>query len=264
MQMMRVFASLVLLYACGLCFSDDGWVGNGGTPSLMKGHSSIRMVREVVNMALGRQETVVDAFFWFRNEGRSTTVQMGFPDEGSDPDGKPTLKNFSSWVDGREVQTRFFTTQKDGKWHVKTVTIPRGRTVIVRNRYRVKTGVGRIGPKEQFASYGYYTLHTGASWKGPIGEVIVNVRFALDVARPTAVFAAQPVEKALESGTAKAADRAIRHYSRAVLWRGFAKPRVRPGILTFYGRNLNPTSDDDISLTFLLRRDPKLEKKITG
>jgi hypothetical protein len=257
----RHLTLLLLILFAAAAAADDGWIGSGGAPKLMRGHPTISMAREVVNIEIGRSRTVVDAHFWFRNDGPSTTTRVGFPDQESDPETRPVLQNFQSWVAGRKVATKFVHTP-DGNWHVKTVRFPARSTIHVQSSYVVKTGMGRIGPAPRFASYAHYVLHTGASWKGPIGEVIVNIRFAEDLPRP--LLTNDEMDPALNGTDVAEQDRAIRRHRSTVFTSGPSNAKLRPRVITFYRRNLEPTEDDDIHLTFFLRKDPALEKRIGG
>ncbi len=163
--------------------ADDGWIGNGGTPTLMSKHQSISMDREVVKIFVGREKCIVDCQFWFTNLGRACTARMGFPDydehryEHEDPVVKSVFDKFESWVDGRPAKTKFISViDAQLGWQAKDVKFGKNQTRLVRDRYTVTIGSGATN-SPKFIHQIAYTLHTGASWKGPIGKVDVEISF---------------------------------------------------------------------------------------
>ena len=162
-------AALIVLSA--VCLADDAALESaGGSVSLMKGHPSIRMVEESVRVKL--PECQVEAAFVFRNEGASTTVLIGFPEEGEDC---VRLKGFKSLVDGAPITARRIMQTKPTEdsdayeaWWVKRIPFAKGQMRTIVNRYtggRLITGYGCTGFK--------YILKTGASWRGRIGRARV-------------------------------------------------------------------------------------------
>lgn len=168
-----------------LALADDGWVGPaGGSVRLMYGHPSIRMVSERVNIVLPKG--IVTATFVFKNEGKPTTVLMGFPEAGSG--GLKRLKTdtnfrwFRSYVDGKRVQVTRVPELGIGAndahgdeykvWWTKKVAFRRGQTRRVTCQYSAAVGGGIYGDR-----FFEYVLHSGASWKGTIGKALVTVDF---------------------------------------------------------------------------------------
>jgi hypothetical protein len=176
---------LSLALAASLAVADDGGVrGIGGSVELIHPeHSSVRMVRETVDakLNLGNDPPHVRCVFVFKNEGKATTVKMGFPEvsggELADPASRHTdLRGFKSWVDGKQVKTRLILSKKNRErslfraWHVKDVPFAAGQTRTVVDEYAGGMGGDSAG-WENFN----YTLITGASWKGKIGEAKITV-----------------------------------------------------------------------------------------
>ncbi|MGV3614350.1 MAG: hypothetical protein ACO1SV_03350 [Fimbriimonas sp.] len=251
--------------ATALAAANDGWVGSGGTPKLMKGHLTVRMLREKVRIHVRRDRVTVDAEFWFRNGGADTTLRVGFPDESTDPTGEPVLKKFRSWVDGRLVKTRFEAGERADGWHVKSVTFPKGRTVHVRDRYEVPIGNGRLGPKNRFVDYVSYTVHTGSSWKGTIGETDIQVWIDPSLPYPRRVLSDDLYQKFTNREvTDKGAADFVRRHRNTVFTRGVAKPWQVGRILVFRRRDWRPTEEDDLFLVLNARRDTRLERQIQG
>lgn len=238
---MRAIVAFFILVTASVTMANDAWVGNGGTPRLMNGHPTIRMERESIVMTVGRETTTVEARFWFRNDGPSTTVQMGFPDEDSGreepgPTVKAVFKSFASWVDGRRVSMKLQRDEKGAYWHTKEVTFPRGKTVVVTNRYTVPTGMG-VGASIELAEYSArYTFRTGASWKGTIGRSDLRLTFDRDF----------PVVKGLAKDD-----------KRTLAGRVYASgpvPKLSGRTLTLTRRNWRPTEKDDFFVVVPYRR----------
>jgi len=178
-----IFISIIglLFAAAGPLPADDGAIeAEGGAFRLMDEHTSVEMVSERVVADLSPGGAEVDCTFVFKNTVDATTVKMGFPEEGwnsggllEDTDG---FTQFTTWVDGEEVPT---TIEKAPprvggamlRWRAKTVQFDAGQERTVRVRYG-----GPLGGDSSGFAFFPYTLYTGASWKGPIGqvEVIIN------------------------------------------------------------------------------------------
>jgi hypothetical protein len=183
--MRYLFSIMILLCSCATVRADDGGVrGVGGAVELLwPEHPSIRMVRETVNatnLSTVRYQPHVRCVFVFKNEGKATTVEMGFP-EMSGGEGRPTepgesgLMGFKSWVDGKLVKTRLEPSKDNGDqtfeaWHVKNVHFAAGQTRTIIDEYR-----GGMGGDSGGAASFRYTLISGASWKGKIGEADITV-----------------------------------------------------------------------------------------
>ncbi|HRF60547.1 MAG TPA: hypothetical protein PLH94_11640 [Fimbriimonadaceae bacterium] len=102
--------------------TNDAALNWGGTPKLMDAHPTVRMVDEKITIVVGADMTTADCRFTFRNDGPACTVRMGFPDRAdgaADPDEELTeeemkappkrggMERFQSWVNGREVLSRW-------------------------------------------------------------------------------------------------------------------------------------------------------------
>jgi hypothetical protein len=129
------------------------------------------------------------ATFEFKNSGPACTVRMGFPDFGlwayDYPHKKPEtiFKTFQSYVDGKPVATKLeLGADEREQWRVKDVWFPEDGTVTVEEEYT--TEVGGIADKVVMAAAAYI-VHTGASWKGPIGRADFAVHFRPDTELPT-------------------------------------------------------------------------------
>ncbi|HEY3298665.1 MAG TPA: hypothetical protein VGK34_08430 [Armatimonadota bacterium] len=182
----------VLILGSVPTYADDGSYSEsgGGAASPMTPNSSIRMVRERIDIRLGQKGAVVKCVFVFKNEGAACSVQMGFPEsqraigEGSLSGG---LDHFVSFVDGKTAKVThrfppeghsFDNNQRRDytSWYVKTVKFTAGQTRTVEDDYFSRYGTsyylgGTDVPQELFR----YVLVTGVTWKGPIGVAVINV-----------------------------------------------------------------------------------------
>ncbi len=176
--MRRGLITIGLLLLCTSVRADDGAVhGVGGSVALLEAHPSIRMVWERVDVKLGWETAKVRCRFIFRNEGPATTVKIGFPEKawGEGSTATSNFKNFKSWVDGKQIKTRFITSARDNDreykaWHVKTVAFKARETIEIVDEY--ESQLGNISDGSRFFEY---TLRSGKSWKGPIGKAIIVV-----------------------------------------------------------------------------------------
>jgi hypothetical protein len=226
---------------------NDGWVGYGGAPKLMKGHPTVRLVDERVVLYIKKKTKVVDCSFVFKNEGPATTVRMGFPDQDSsyDVEGeqqKSTFNYFRSYVDGKRYGTKFTLGERGNGWQVKHVPFARGQSRRIRNVYEVALGRGNMGGIGGSVHYASYILETGASWKGKIGKTEIVVVFGSTYhPRPTRLL---PYTEASSKG------QWWRSRRSTVLWQGPSKPRLSGNMIFFTRKNWEPTVDDDLTLTF--------------
>jgi hypothetical protein len=226
------------------------------------------MLREKVRVYVAKDKVTVEAEFWFRNGGSTTTLNVGFPDENSDTAGGPALKNFQSWVDGKKVRTQYRTGEMAPNWHVKRVTFPKGRTVYVRDRYVTNVGSWRIGQKEMFSDRVQYVVHTGASWKGTIGETDLRVYIEPSMPYPRRVLSPDPYwemsERSLKEGSLPQVSAFLKKHRNTVFASGPSTPKRKGRELIFIRRNWRPTKEDDLDLVLNARRDVALERRIQG
>ena len=177
-NMRYVYIVILLMLITVHCHANDGSVeGVGGSVALLRSeHGSIRMISEKVEAKLTRDNGAkVRCTFIFKNEGKATTVMMGFPERAEGEEPKQTIKAFKSWVNGKRVKTRLI----QGKagwvgeykgWHVKDVPFKAGETLTI-----VDTYTGGIGGNIDGWKWFEYILKTGASWKGRISRADISV-----------------------------------------------------------------------------------------
>jgi len=153
--------------------------------------NNIRMTREVLTIDYTGQPVQEDktslvgvhARFWFRNEGKAVTQQMGFPL------GREVLTGFGYYdygftvtADGAAVKTTSFPDQKTTSgseltytmWNAFQIPFAAGQTRLVDVHYKIRPRDG----------YFLYVLQTGRLWKGPIGDLSIDVNFGRTPAFP--------------------------------------------------------------------------------
>lgn len=256
---MRCLWPLLLLVAC-FAFANDADVSFGGSPKLLSGKASVRMLHEKIVMDVNLNTTKVTCDFWFKNEGPTATLRVGFPDDGNAnegyEEGGKLLSNFQyfkSWVNDKSVPTGYILGNDSIGWHVKTVRFPKGATVHVRDEYLAKTGAGIVlaGDKQGDCRWARYVVHTGASWKGNIGETLITVNFAKSLF-PNGVKPLAHQDVSLKDDP--------RHLigpnfpkNGEVVCKGVSTAEVSGNTLTFTRKNWRPRQEDDLDLWFSFR-----------
>ncbi|MEW5818699.1 MAG: YARHG domain-containing protein [Cyanobacteriota bacterium] len=159
-----------------------------GTPDVI-------MESETINLNIYNNKTTVEVTFYLKNEGKTETILVGFPDEYASGGIKGQedfeianivgpINNFKCWVNGIEQNVSqknemvkridFNGNERDYKllWHTWPVTFDQGKTTIIKNTYQVENGSNVLGEKNF-----HYTLVTGAKWKGKIGKALITATF---------------------------------------------------------------------------------------
>lgn len=270
----KIWAAAVLmaLLAGGAARANDGGIAYGGSPRLLSGHPSVSMQSEVITMRVGEANVTTDCRFVFRNSGKACTVRMGFPDQGDgafDPDEsneeqlgddaavmktppRTTFDSFVSYVNGKRVTTKLIRANKPGQyWHTKTVTFPAHSVTRIRDVYsqHIPSQSDERGDHKRAA----YVLHTGSSWRGPIGRSTVNVIFRRKCMPGTLIARRTKIVDDVETVNWKKAR------FRDVYYIGPAIPTVSGRTLCFTRTKWRPETKDDILLYF--REDPKEDAK---
>jgi hypothetical protein len=168
-----------------------------GTPGAVYpvANDDIRLDKETVQAVLYRSFAEFHVDIRFVNEGDKQTVRLGFPFPVA-KDGGGELPGFQAWQDGtlvevsRGLQRQTYPPTKALQgYYLMNVTFPRGETTLTID-YLASPGstAGRIyaAPPADFGDadvfpvgkFYQYWLHTGGTWKGPIGKVVVRFRLA--------------------------------------------------------------------------------------
>jgi len=171
-------------------------------------HPDVAMADEFVSITLGAKGATVNAEFTFRNEGTAQTVPMYFLLENDnlynmiDEDeygGKPEVTtiedisnsdyNFFATVSGKECPVQvsmestivytseesepgyYYTQEYSHSYALYEIPFEAGETLTLSAKYWQRYS----GPNFADWCQMYYPIHTGGSWKGPIGHGIVEV-----------------------------------------------------------------------------------------
>lgn len=244
--------------------ADDGGISFGGSPHLLKGHSSVTMESEVVSIDIHDKVIKVDCLFLFHNHGPKCIVRMGFPDEGlgasepyqgfpvpKGPGLKATFLTYDSWVDGKKVPTKLVPTDdRSLYWHAKTVTFNANSDCKIRDVYTLPPGA-QVTSENGMYNQTYYVLHTGASWHGPIGKAQINVKFGPDVLpQPIHLIATG----ALPEGQKFPDLKWSKLPTGTVIYDGPSEPKVDGKTLSFTKTNFSPSEKDDVRLFYGYRQ----------
>ena len=226
---------------------------------MLKGGSTVRMVKELVVMSIGPNNTNVTCDFWFHNDGTACTLQMGFPDEGNaneeiQPGAQPVsnFQYFKSYVDGVAVPTNLVQGQDEMGWHVKTVSFGGHADVHVKDIYSILdgSGIAVAGDLQGSCAWASYIVHTGSSWKGPIGRCEIDVTFDPQFApQSLTAVAAKTLSNSADGRTLTLSPGQF-PAAGTIVYRGVATPTIHGRTLTFVRTAFQPTEADDLNLWF--------------
>ncbi len=163
--------------------TDDGAIGVvGGAVQMLDEHSDVRMVSAKISADVHIGSTRVRCEYLLKNEGKGQMVTLGFPDmpgwEGADVRITHVhLHDFRSWVDGKRLSVKLHTMSREkgsgfDRWYVRRIWFGPGRTRQVVNTYIQGHGMMSDGSR-----WFPYTIWPAGSWRGPIGELDITVRW---------------------------------------------------------------------------------------
>ncbi len=178
--------TMLILFLLGLAvipaLADDSAIKViGGAVQMLDEHSDVRMVSAVITADVYANESHVRCEYLLKNEGNGQMVTLGFPDRPGRYPGdvipKAHLADFHSWVDGERLAVKLHTSaHQKGKsfdrWYVRRVWFDAGQTRTIVNMYIQPNGEDSMGGR-----WFPYTIWPAGSWKGPIGELEITVRW---------------------------------------------------------------------------------------
>lgn len=176
-----ILVSGIFISLSAALYADDGWVEvQGSSARLLEEHPTISMADEYVLIELMPEKYKVTASFNFYNSGESTTVAVGFPVSGSSESKLRDFLSFKTWVNGAPASVKKFREFPEeaeyAYFKVKTVDFLGLSTTTSIVEYEAPYGK-MVGPLK-WVTYDY---STGRSWKGPIGKVLIDLRFPEDL-----------------------------------------------------------------------------------
>ena len=158
-----------------MSLANDAHIGtNTGNVYLEEKADSIQMIKERVYILLQDDTSHVKCTFWLANYGSGKDITIGFPNYHYGIMGTEPVHNFTCKVNGlpfnRIAEVTLRTKYKDSKcieekqWYKWNIRIDENDTVKIENEYD-----GTWGGTVCENSF-YYTIGTGATWAGPIGD----------------------------------------------------------------------------------------------
>ncbi len=185
---------LAALLASATLLADPAAVlTSGGTVRLMDEHPSVALVSEKIVMDVGIGNTEVTVVLNFKNEGAECVAQMGFPTLNLRRDRSfHFVHDFAVDVDGEAIEVtqaagklklrvpvaeadgkpKLIDTEGDCTWHLFKVPFKAGESRRMRVRYDERVPYANYDTEARVP----YILSTGGTWRGPIGEVQIEVK----------------------------------------------------------------------------------------
>ncbi len=262
---MHRFKCWFAILICVLCPSEAlanlGLISNGGAAHLLTKNSTVSMQSEVISINVGKEQIKADCNFTFVNHGPKCTLRVGFPDsvrsiasKGNAPDGR--FLSYKLIVDGREIESAVVKSDhphvSDEVWHASEVTFEENETKHLRNVYITRPNT--VPVTEHYGVKVFeYTLHTAASWKGTVGNSVVNITLSDEAIRePLKVVSVNSLPEEDVCGFDWS------HSTTSnVLVQGSKQPTISGRTLRFEFRDLSATDADDIAIYY--RRMSKSE-----
>jgi hypothetical protein len=180
--MRRVGLGLVFLVlsAAPVLANDTALRVSGGVVQMLTEGADVRMVSATITADVYADESRVRCEYELKNEGRGQTVTLGFPDMPGAIEEQVSLahlEDFRSWVDGESLRVSVRSApHEEGKgfdrWYVRRAWFDGGQTRHIVNTYTQPNGEVSIGDR-----WFPYTVWTASSWKGPIGQLTITVRW---------------------------------------------------------------------------------------
>ena len=188
------FALLAAPLLGSVALANDSSIGTTGGSVYPIWTTDVRLAQETV------QATCFGAFaeyrvdFRFVNEGIGQKVKLGFPFTDTVASGESGVRRpigFQAWRNGKPLTVRAVPAHyTNGKtttgYFVHEAYFPRGATTITVSYLAEGSSTAMVrrksvdfsDPEFGLASWYDYWLHTGATWKGSIGESLVRYRLA--------------------------------------------------------------------------------------
>ena len=175
---MKKYLTLIIIFYAFQTHANDAYLCSiGGNVFPIFGNNSIRMLKENINIKMGRDSCFVKCNFWFvNNSNQSVSILMGFPDYLSDPasESQP-LRSFTCKVDGVDQSVDKFISQLSvdndenvvwyEKWYGWLVSFQPYDTLAIENTYWGSYGGSLSG------TYSFdYLIGTAKTWNGTIGD----------------------------------------------------------------------------------------------
>ena len=194
---------LLSLFLCALlaavwsaqpaALADDTSIGATGGSAYPIRSTDVRLAAETVQATCFGSFVEYRVDFRFVNEGAGRRIKLGFPFNYTvaSENGPEAPVGFQAWREGeplsvRAVPGRYADGVATGGYFVHKAYFPPGATAITVSYLAESSGTARGrragadpgDPGFGMAAWYEYWLHTGSTWKGPIGEAVVRYRLA--------------------------------------------------------------------------------------
>ncbi|MBK8015019.1 MAG: hypothetical protein IPK13_27180 [Deltaproteobacteria bacterium] len=227
-------------------------------PSAKRKPPAVRMEEEEVTISLYPLFAIVRATFVMKNTGATFNDEIGFPGAGVPVGGQfaahVALRGFRAWIDGKAAKTAErlirneyafgppkrgggrYTRTREETWHVFTAHIPKRKSVTITVEYAVLSEQHDVPDAQPLAKM-HYILHTGRSWKGPIGSGVVRI----------------VAEEGVDPASISTVNHAFRGLSNTTKYEPFVLPkgasRTDNGFEWKFTQ-LSPTEKDDLEIVY--------------
>jgi hypothetical protein len=184
-----LLVAVLATLAPGVASADDTSLGAVGGTVVARPSADIRMSAETVQAVCFGSFAEFRVDFRFVNEGRARSVRLGFPFSraiGGEHGGERPF-GFQAWQGKRPLRVSVVGVGGGAMYgdaqgyFVHTARFPHGESTITVSylaQVSVRAGYRKSGDATSGGAHWYeYWLHTGRTWKGPIGAAVV--RFAL-------------------------------------------------------------------------------------
>jgi hypothetical protein len=185
-----LFVAVLSALAPGVASADDTSLGAIGGTVVARPSADIRMSAETVQAVCFGSFAEYRVDFRFVNEGRARSVRLGFPFSravGGEHGGERPF-GFQAWQGTRPLRVRVVgvgggaTNGNAQGYFVHTARFPHGESTITVSylaQVSARAGTRTSGGAKSGAPHWYeYWLHTGRTWKGPIGAAVVRFTLA--------------------------------------------------------------------------------------
>ena len=170
-----------------ICFADSASIGGQGNTVKILNNNEIQMVDEVIKMVVKEKEmgeeikytndiTEVDVIYTFKNTtDKSVSVRMGFPEKREENDLNNGLKNFLTYDENGNAINVVFRDSKEAltegvNWYIYNIDFSPYEKKKIQNKYWIINS--------SYTRYWFnYILETGASWKGNIEKIDIEIKF---------------------------------------------------------------------------------------
>ncbi len=184
MKLKKILTISLSIFICFNCFGNDAFIYVGGgsvipiDSPLSSSNESISMKNEVIKIDLQKDFYHVHVDFEFYNEGKSQSVNVGFPQWHYGTMEQKDFRNFSTTVNGKKVdfeiiqdgnKTPAHQNDRISQWFVRKIDFPSQKTTRTSIDYECEYGHAGYWKSVE------YLFGTGRTWKNPISSQTIEI-----------------------------------------------------------------------------------------